>query len=244
MGRLINAALLRVTWYLLLAGVCEVTAQAAPILSFSSPQTFFSAAQVASTETFDEFQTNTAIGVGTVTVDGITYTSSNPSAIWYVSDTFVTPSQPNSLVTSNAIAPATLTFGEGRFTPSIGFFLVGIGGIPVSSFRLDVAATDGQVLSEQIISGSVSANLFRGFTYQNGISSIAITPLDVAGDISNFHLDNVSRGVISTAFVPEPSSLTLAVIGVAGLGCWSWRCSRVRWQREFAARSRVLKNHK
>ena len=70
---------------------------------------------IASTETFDEFQPDSDIGVGIVTLDEVTYASSTLSAIWRVSDTFVAPSPPNSLVQRNVIAPATLTFGEGEY---------------------------------------------------------------------------------------------------------------------------------
>jgi hypothetical protein len=84
------------------------TVFALPILSFSAFQDFANAAQIVSTETFDEFSSDTVIGVGTLTLDEITYASLNPSAIWFVSDTSVTPSPPNSLVQSNLIAPVIL----------------------------------------------------------------------------------------------------------------------------------------
>ena len=213
--------ILKAARYLLLAGLYGGAAQGDPILSFFTPASFFSSVPVASTESFDEFPTDTDIGVGSVTVDGITYVSSDPSAIWYVSDTFVTPSPPNGLVTRNVIAPETLTFAGGGSTDAIGFFLVGIGGFPPAFFRIDVMATDGQVLTEQIAPGLNTVSLFRGFAYQNGMSSVTITSLDLAGGLSNFHMDNVSRGAISA--VPELSSLTLTAIGVAGLACWSRR---------------------
>ena len=92
MGRCTRTYLWMVAWCLLLEGLWGSIAHAGPILMFADPQTFFSAVQVVTTETFDEFRSNTNIGVGSVTLDGITYTSSNPSAIWFVSDTFVTPS--------------------------------------------------------------------------------------------------------------------------------------------------------
>jgi len=210
-----SAQLPKTVCVLLCAGLCTVTAHGAPIRSFSNPQSFFSSAQVVSTETFDEFQTDTAIGLGILTLDGISYTSPNPAAIWYVTDTFVTPSPPNSLVIGNLIEPEMLTFAGGGFTDAIGFFLVGIGAFPRPFFRIDVVAADGQTLTEQIVSGPDTPIMFRGFVYENGISSVTITPLNLEGGLSNFTLDNVSRGAISP--IPEPSSLTLAAIGIAAL---------------------------
>jgi len=227
MGHQLTARFQMAAWCLLLAALWGRTVYAGPIVSFSDAQAFSSSAPVASTETFEEFQTDTAIGVGSVTVDGITYTSFNPSAIWRVSDTFVTPSPPNALVTGNVVAPATLTFNGGGFTDAIGFFLVGVGGrFPPASYQIDVATVDHELLSETISPGEVN-NIFRGFTSQDGIASVTIAPVpvEVGGTISNFHLDNVSRGVISTT-VPEPSSPVWAAIGVVGLGWWWRRCRR------------------
>ncbi|TMA82593.1 MAG: PEP-CTERM sorting domain-containing protein [Deltaproteobacteria bacterium] len=226
MGRCTRTYLWMVAWCLLLEGLWGSIAHAGPILTFADPQTFFSAVQVVTTETFDEFRSNTNIGVGSVTLDGITYTSSNPSAIWFVSDTFVTPSPPNSLVTSNAIAPVTLTFeGEG-FTDAIGFFLVGVGGIPSASYRVDVVAVDGERLDQMISPGVITTNIFRGFAAEGGILSLTISPVEVGGSIANFHLDSVSHGAISTNVVPEPSTLSMAGAGVLiSLGyAWRRRC--------------------
>jgi len=223
---------LKAARYVLLAALYGGAVHGGPIVSFYTPQSFFSSAQVVSTETFDEFQIDTDIGVGSITIDGITYNSPNPSAIWHVTDTFVTPSPPNSLVTRNLVEPETLTFAGGGVTDAIGFFLVGIGGTPAAFFRIDVLAADGEVSTEQIAPGFNTINVFRGFAYDNGISSVTITSLDLAGGLSNFHLDNVSRGAISA--VPEPSALTLAAIGVAVLAWWSRRGRRSCMSGRFA----------
>jgi hypothetical protein len=211
MGCRVKTSLRVAAWCLLWGGPWGQTAHAWPIVSFTDPQTFFGTAGVVSTETFDEFPPSTDLGVRSVTLDGVTYTSSNPSAIWSASDTFSTPSPPNSLVARNVIAPATLTLGEGNVTGAIGFYLVGVGGIPPASYRIDVLAIDGERLSETLSPGAVTVNIFRGFTSEEGILSVAISPVEVGGNLSNFHLDNVSRGAITAAAVPEPSTLGMAV---------------------------------
>ena len=86
-----SAHLRIVAWCLLLGGLWARTTHAEPILSFSDPQNFSNTVQIVRTETFDEFATDTVIGIGSVTLDGIIYTSSNPLGILLVAGIFVTP---------------------------------------------------------------------------------------------------------------------------------------------------------
>ena len=184
----------------------------ADIVQFTEPQSFFQSANIVSTETFEEFTSRTIIGVGSVEIDGITYTSDNPIAEWYTSDSFITPSAPNSLVQRNVIAPANLAFA-GR-TDAVGFFLVPGATFPPSNYRFAVTTAPGETFTFN--SGIVQGTFFRGFTPLGvgvGISSVSITPLETPGGISNFNLDNVSRGVIT---IPEPSSCAMIF---SGLGC-------------------------
>jgi len=186
----------------------------AEIILFTDPQSFFQSAKIESTETFDEIPSRTIIGVGSVALAGITYTSADALAQWYTFDSFVTPSPPNGLTQKNVIAPATLTFANGGNTGAIGFYLQPGSSFPGGDYRLDVVTTTGDILT--VDTGIVTNTIFRGFVsvdgIREGIKSISITPLEIPGGISNFELDNVSRGAISA--VPEPSSMTLARTGI------------------------------
>ena len=111
----------------------------ANIIMFSDPQSFFQAAKVVSTETFDELPSDVLVGVGSVALGGITYTSADPSAGWVTSDSFVNPSPPNSFGQGNVIAPATLKFGQSGRTDAVGFCLLTI---PGGDYRFQLATAD------------------------------------------------------------------------------------------------------
>jgi len=87
---------------------------------------------------------------------------------------------------------------------------------PPSDYRF--AVTIGPSETFTFNSGIVQGTFFRGFTPLGvgvGISSVSITPLETPGGISNFNLDNVSRGVIT---IPEPSSCAMIFSGLGLLG--------------------------
>lgn len=194
----------------------------AGFMMFTDSQSFFQAAQVVSTETFDEIPSRTIIGVGSVSLDGITYTSADPSAQWFTSNSFVSVSPPNQLTQRNVLAPATLTFAGGGQTDAVGFYLEPGSSIPGGLYRFDLTSPFGG--SFTATTGVIAAAVFRGFTSSDGISSLTVTPLNVPGGVSNFDLDNVSRGAI-TSVIPEPSSLTLGTTGILVLLATTW------WQR-------------
>src|SRR5262245_43279317 len=119
-----------------------VTANASPITTFVSQQSFFNAVNVISTEGFDEFPSGALLGVGTLRLNGIVYTSAASTARWITNNSFTAPSPPNTLVQENTVVPATLTLDGGGAATGLGFFLVGLGGIPIVAFRIDVAGAD------------------------------------------------------------------------------------------------------
>ena len=219
-------------WFILFSIVGWGRPAYAGVILFTDPQSFFQAARVVSTETFDELPSNTIIGVGSVTLDGITYTSANPIAQWYTSTSFVTPSPPNSLVQRNVIEPATLTFAGGGHTDAVGFFLRAGSNFPGGDYRFDVATASGETFT--VDSGIIGGFIFREFVpsdgIDDGINSLSITPLGVLGGISNFFLDDVSRGVIASA-IPEPSTLVLGTTGTLVLLAYAL------WQRTRRATS-------
>lgn len=182
----------------------------------TDPNAFYSSVPpgtVFSTETFDEFPADTDLGVGGIVLNGVAYTSANPSAVWFASDLFVTTSAPNTLVQRNVIAPANLTFPDQGSTNTVGLFLIGIGGIPPAEFQIVVEAADGVLLVDTILTGTPTTNLFRGFRSEAGILSVRITPIEMNGNISNFHLDDVTHAQV----VPEPSTALMTGIGVIAI---------------------------
>jgi hypothetical protein len=215
-------------WFVLLSSIWAGWGRTAcaSVIVFTDPQSFFQAGTVVSTETFDELPSDTIIGVGSVSLDGITYTSADPSAQWATTDTFVTPSPPNSLIQSNVIAPATLTFAGGGTTDALGFFLQPGSTLPGGDYRFDVVTATGETFT--VDTGVIGETIFRGFvsSENESILSLTITPFNVppGESISNFNLDNVSRGVITSA-IPEPSTLVLVIAGVLVLLAYT------HWQR-------------
>jgi hypothetical protein len=193
-----------------------------PPASWCSPtrKAFLLTGLVASTETFDELPSRTIIRVGSVILDGIAYTSADPSAQWYSWDSFDTVSPPNSVVQRNVIAPATLTFGGGGETDAVSFFLYPGSSFPGGDYRFDLTTVSGETLTVE--SGIIGDPIFRGFVSSDGINLLSITPLQVPGGLSNLQLDNVSRGAIASA-IPEPSSLTLGTTGLLALLASVWR---------------------
>jgi len=187
---------------------------------FTDAKSFFQTGKVVSTETFDEFPIDTIIGVGSVTLDEITYTSAKSSTPWGALSILPPVSPPNAL-TQTDVQPATLTFAGGGQTDAIGFYLINSAALGTSvPYGIDVVTASGETLSLTVSVGETSRNIFRGFESPEGIKSITITTPTFA----NFALDNVSRGVIT----PEPSSLTLGATGILVLLAFTW-WQRTRW---------------
>jgi hypothetical protein len=116
-------------------------ATTAGISVFTDQQSFFQAAAIVSTETFNEFPRNTVLGVGSFTLDGITYTSASPIGVFAVTSDFAnTPSPPNALIQRNTITAITLTFAGGGRSDAIGLsFLPG-----AQNYLFEAATASGE----------------------------------------------------------------------------------------------------
>jgi hypothetical protein len=170
-------------------------ATTAGISVFTDQQSFFQAANIVSTETFNEFPRNTVLGVGSFALDGITYTSASPIGVFAVSGDFAnTPSPPNALIQQNTITAITLTFAGGGRSNAIGFsFLPG-----AQNYLFEAATASGEKVTVE--TGIIpELPIFRGFVSPEGIVSLTITP-DPSDCCSNFLLDDVSHGVITFTF--------------------------------------------
>ena len=191
------------------------------VIVFNDEPAFFQATNIVSTETFDEFLTPTTLGTGAVVTDGITYTSGEPASRWIagiqvhqVFPRFVSP--PNDFGT-DLIGSNVLTFGEGRATDAIGFFILTAG--VTMTYQISVTTAGGEQLNEPLVGEFQPA--FRGFIAPEGITSVTVTHISPLSRI-NFSFDNVSRGSIlpiSGHVVSEPSTYLLfgtCLLGILG----------------------------
>jgi hypothetical protein len=192
---------------------------------FNSEAAFLAAANVVSTETFDEFASGTDLGGPSATVDGITYTAVDPDPgpppppRWSVHGSTVADSPPNVFEFSGRRAVTLLSFGDGMITHAIGFFLHTGADFP-GGVNYELTVTLGN--DSHIVANASGGALYRGFLASEGIKSITIdTETDIGG--FNFEFDNVSRGAI-VPVIPEPATwLLVLVLGPSSL---CLRCTR------------------
>ena len=184
------------------------------LIAFDTESSFLQTGLVVSTETFDELPPKTVVGTGTAVLDGITYTSDQPLAEWIagihihqVPPQFISP--PNDFGAS-LIGATTLTFENGGSTGAVGFYIFTAG--VVTTYAIFVTTTDGQRFLEPLIFDSNPS--FRGFVSPEGITSITVTNAFPDSQL-NYSFDNVSRGQIVAAPVPEPWTVLAFTSGLA-----------------------------
>jgi hypothetical protein len=186
------------------------------LIAFETESGFLQTGLVVSTETFDELPPNTVEGTATAVLDGITYTSDQPLAQWIagihihqVPPQFISP--PNDFGAS-LIGTSTLTFEGGGSTGAIGFYIITAG--VLTTYNIFVTTTDGQRFLEPLVFDPNPS--FRGFVSPEGITSVAVTNA-FPESLINYSFDNVSRGQIVAAPVPEPWTALPFIGGLASL---------------------------
>lgn len=212
----------------LLAVVDCVAAYGGMLQVFNSQTSFFSAAPIVSTETFDEFPSDTLFPQSRIMIDGVYYlnTPEEPGAAgWGILHLPNTPSQPNALVSSSLVTQH-ISFGQvpGHTTQvaAFGFYLNGGGSYDgVSSlYRIVVSEADGTQTSFTIDFGPTRGAYF-GFLSEQGIATIAVGPDFSPGFATYFAFDNVSRSGIATVPTPEPRTWSLISLPVTLGGCFA-----------------------
>lgn len=188
----------------------------AQVVAYTAEPAFLAAAGPVTREAFDGVPSGTLFGVGTATVSGVTYTSTDPAARWEASSIRKGVSPPNFFGVSNGGQDSRLlTFGLGTAVAGVGLHLLSFTVSPPAVLEVTATAADGAVFTETItLSGDATA--YRGFTAPAGITAVTARSLSFL----NFGFDNVSVGTP----VPEPTGLALTA---AALGGWLAR-GRVR----------------
>jgi len=184
------------------------------LIAFETESTFLQTGLVVSTETFDELPPDTVVGTGTAVLDGITYASDQPLAEWIagihihqVPPQFISP--PNDFGAS-LIGDTTLTFGNGGSTNAIGFYIFTAG--VSTTYFIFLTTADGQRFLEPLIFEPNPS--FRGFVSPEGITSVVVANA-FPESMLNYSFDNVSRGQITAAPVPEPWTMLPFTGGLA-----------------------------
>jgi hypothetical protein len=176
----------------------------------------------------------------TYTDDGLTATFGSPAGVGgftVAPSQFRAPFSGNALynngVTPNTSAPLTASFSRGVYGVSMDFGTLNPGLTPASKITLTafsgglngalVGTVSATGTRQQVVnSGSgMSPNVEMIFEPQGIISFTSTTPFDAielsAGPGVNFAIDNI------TVVIPEPASLTLAGVALAGLSISQWR---------------------
>jgi len=193
-----------------LIGFTSATTPAATLSIFSAETPFLAAAQIASTETFDEFPSSTSFTTPAVVIDDVVY-STEPCllivqlACWAITSPGV--SEPNRFG-SNATGTDVLSFGFGNFVNAIGFYFIAggtVNGIPTAQQQLLIHETNGQTSTIDIGPIGPTTQYF-GFVSSIGIYDVVVNTI---GDNQfNVQYDNVSHSRVE---VPEPQTLWLLV---------------------------------
>jgi PEP-CTERM motif len=205
-------------------------AMATTLSIFSSQSAFFSAAPIASTETFEEFLPFTFFTTPQVTIDNVVYFTdpcllADLGGCW----TMISPGVDSSnRFGPNNIGTVELSLGENNFVSALGFYFIG-GGSTSGIYELFVDEIDGTRTLINI--GPLPPSiLYFGFLSSSGIRDVTFD--SIGNERNNLEFDDVSRGPIeSLSAVPEPTSFALFATGIVALIANRWRkgkCLRIR----------------
>jgi len=225
-GRL--GALALVTGCILVSGSAS-----AALMSFTSQAAFNAAIAALSdvqTVDFDSVAAGTTFPSGTGT-GGLTFTYAiaGPSTL-QVSDTFGTTSDSYYLGLDNPDTAFFLgdsfTINFGRTVYAVGLYL--IAGNDAQAGDLQLSVSGGAVLNSGIADTLVSDGqaFFLGLLETSaalGFTSATVSGIVTPNAFLAFTADDITSATIGGTSVPEPSSGTLLLIGLAALSAWARR---------------------
>jgi hypothetical protein len=189
----------------------------AALVLFDSESAFLSAAPIVSTETFDEFQTDTQFTSLAVVIDQVVYSTSSAIDIntWRIDVALHDPPKGfSNALHSNDIAENRLTFAGGHVL-AFGFSFLGFG-FPTDDPFLGWEIAIREVDDTTTVIGPFDTSLlsYHGFLSDVGIVEILVRDAPGDGAGLNWSYDRVSR----SAVVSTPPTLVLFGSGLWGLG--------------------------
>jgi hypothetical protein len=225
----------------LLIATVVTAAQAVTIDSSISRDVFQSAFAAGNLfgENFDSLASGTIVN----TVDGVTFTASQGSAV--VTSDFVATTPPNGLGSTSFGFFASTESATISFTTAITAFAIDIDTFAPASgdyvAALDIGST---VASKLVYFGGSSVGQFFGFTSDTPFRSVTISPATDAEDNVPFAytLDTLIFGEAMNlhSAVPEPSTWVLLASGLGLLVAWRSKTrEQPRAGAEMGARNRV-----